>query len=399
MSRLRPESLSMTLLLTALIAIGAMSINMTLPALPAMAEVFGVAGGIVLMTVALFSFGFAVGQLFYGAVSDRFGRRPVLLVGTLLYTATSLACYLAPNIETLIIARLLQGLAAASAQVLARAIVRDIYTPNEAAKVLSLIAAVFTITPAFAPLIGGGLQAWLGWRSIFAVLTGFSTILVLAVFFGLNESLKRLDPEALRPTRLMTNTAALLKNRTFLGYTLVFSAVFAAMFGFHSGSSFVFIKLLGYGPEAYGVLFMTVIGGDLGGTVLSMKITLTIGYQRLVWIGMMICLCASATMLALTLLAPLGVLILIIPQFIFMIGVGLALPNSLAGAMAPFPDKAGSSAALIGFFQQASGGAMVASLGALSTDSAVPMVACVFSGTVIAVLALIVIVPRTPSGA
>jgi len=238
-----------------------------------------------MLAVSTFLWGFGVGQLFFGSLSDRFGRRPVLMGGLGLYTLASAACIAAPDMESLVAARLAQGFAAAATQVLARAIVRDHFTPLRAARVLSLMSAAFAFAAALAPLAGGLVQSWLGWQGVFMVLTliGAGTFLVVWGRFG--ESLAARHAAAMNPARLLANYRSLCASRVFAGYTLTFATAFAGMFAFHSGSSFVLITLLGFSPEIFGLFFAFVIGGYFVGTLVSARATMRWGVYRMVALG------------------------------------------------------------------------------------------------------------------
>jgi DHA1 family bicyclomycin/chloramphenicol resistance-like MFS transporter len=396
-TRFEPESSAIIALLTVLAAFGAISNNMVLPSLPALSGAFQVPAGVAMLAVSIFFLGFGVGQLFYGSLSDRFGRRPVLIGGLGLYTLASAACIGAPDIETLMATRLLQGVAAASCQVLARAIVRDHFTPIRAARVLSLMAAAFAFASALAPLAGGLAQAWVGWRGVFMVLTliGAGTFLVVWLRFG--ESLAERDAAAMNPARLLENYRSLCRSRVFAGYTLAFATAFGGMFAFHSGSSFVLITLLGFGPEVFGLFFSFVIGGYFVGTLVSARLTVRLGIYRLVALGIVVCAGSGGLMLALVLAGPTSAAAILVPQFAFMFGIGLILPNAIAGAFGPFPDKAGAASALLGFTQQTGGGAMVVLLAVLVDGTAVPMAGCIFAGALLSLACFAVILPR-PGG-
>lgn len=391
---LRPDTFAMTLLLTVLVAYGTISNNMVLPSLPALGAVFRVPGGVSMLTISAFFLGFGMGQIFFGSLSDRFGRKPVLLAGLGFYTLATAACIMAPDMETLMTARVLQGLAAASTQVLARAIVRDLFTPARAAKVLSVMSAALAFASALAPLAGGLLLAWFGWQAIFAALAAIGLVTFLVVWRRLAETVPAPDAQAIHPRRLAINYKTIATNRIFLGYSLVLAATFGAMFAFHAGSAFVFIELLGYGPEIFGVFFAIVLGGYFVGTVVSARITMSVGPRRLVAAGIASCVVGGGTMLALVLTGPTNVLVILIPQFVFMFGFGLVFPNAIAGALSPFPEKAGAASALLGFIQQSAGGIMVALSGALADGTAVPMAACIFVGALLSFVFYVMILPR-----
>ena len=378
--RFASESLAMTLLLTTLVAFGALSNNTYLPSFPSMAQSLGVPVAGVLLTLSSFFVGFALGQLIYGSASDRWGRRPILLWGLAAYTAASAICALAPDIETLIAARFVQGLAVASTQVLARAIVRDLFTPNRAARMLSVMAATFTLVPGFAPLLGGFMESAFGWRATFVLLTAIGVAVFIAVWRGLGESLAVPDARALDPARLAYNYKEILRNRVFIGYSFVFGFIFAGMFAFHSASSFVFIDLLGFRPETYGLFFMVVVLGYFGGSVASARLTLRTGYRRLVAVGGIVSMIGGGIMVVLVLAGFRGWWVIVVPHFLFMIGTGLIMPNAIAGALAPFRETAGAASAMFGFLQQATGATMVALIGYFADGSERPMAFGIFAG-------------------
>lgn len=379
-----PDSLALTLLLTLLVAFGALSNNTYLPSFPAMSRELGVPVAGILLTLSAFFVGFAFGQLLYGSVSDRFGRRPVLIGGLVAYTLASAVCAAAPDIATLIGARFVQGVAVASTQVLARAIVRDLFSPEKAARMMSVMAAVFTLVPGVAPLVGGLMEATLGWRAIFVLLTVIGAGVALTVWRGLGESLGTPDPRALDPKRLFHNYREICANRIFMGYCFAFAFNFAGMFAFHSASSFVFIDLLGYRPEIYGLFFSVVVVGYFIGSLASARLTLRVGYRRLVVIGAVIAMAGGGAMLALVLMGFRGWWVIVGPQFVFLIGTGLIMPNSLAGALAPFPEKAGAASALFGFIQQLTGALMIALIGFAADGSERPMAVGIFAGACLA---------------
>ena len=386
-SRFAPDSLALTLLLTVLVAFGALSNNTYLPSFPAMSRELGVPASGILLTLSAFFVGFAFGQLLYGSVSDRFGRRPVLLGGLAAYTLASAVCAAAPDIATLIGARCVQGVAVASTQVLSRAIVRDLFPPDKAARLMSVMAAVFTIVPGFAPLVGGFMETAFGWRSVFMLLAGIGALVALTVWKGFGESLRAPDPFALDPARIFHNYRAIIRSPVFLGYTFAFGFTFAGMFAFHSASSFVFIDLLGYRPETYGMFFTMVVTGYFLGSLASARLTLRFGYRRMVTTGGMVATLGGALMMALVLAGFRGWWVIVGPQFLFLVGTGLIMPNSLAGALAPFPDKAGAASALFGFLQQLTGASMVAIIGLAADGTELPMAAGILAGAMLAWMA------------
>jgi DHA1 family bicyclomycin/chloramphenicol resistance-like MFS transporter len=375
----------MTILLTALVSFGAISNNMYLPSMPAMARDLATSDAGVMLTLSAFLVGFGGGQLIHGPLSDRFGRRPILIAGLVLYAVAAGVSVAAPDIELLLAARFILGLGAAAAQVLPRAVVRDIYDPASAARVLSIMAAVFSIAPAAAPFIGGLLDPVIGWRGIFAVQLAIGLAALCAVLIGFGESLREKDLTAMQPRRMAANYGTLLANRAFLGHALCVAFLFAGMFAFHSGSAFVLIEMMGISTQLYGVLFMIVVGGYVTGTVISARITMRFGMARMIVAGTSIALGGAGLMLTLALVGVGGAAAIIGPMTVFLFGFGIATPNAIAAAIGPFPEKAGSASAMVGFMQQGAGATMAVMLGALANGTQLPMVSCLFGGTLFAV--------------
>jgi DHA1 family bicyclomycin/chloramphenicol resistance-like MFS transporter len=366
-------SLSLAILLTTLVALGPLSTDLYLPALPTLAQAFATDAARVQLTLSVFLAGFAVAQLFYGPLSDRYGRRPVMLFGLALYLVSSLACMLAPGIDTLILARFFQALGACAGPVLGRAIVRDVYGPVQAARVLAYISGAMAIAPMIGPLLGGWLTVWFGWRANFAALTLFSAVQVAATFMLLGESNAHRDPEATRPRRIAGNFGDLLSARLYLGYLLCFSFAYAALFSFISGSSFVLIELHGLSPQWYGASFGFVVTGYIAGTVASGRLTLKLGPPRMVLMGALLGTAAGTLMAVLALAGVHSVWAILLPMVVFMVATGLVMPNAIGGALAPYPKMAGAASALMGFVQMSLSALVGIAVGHAYAGTAIPM--------------------------
>ena len=370
----RPSRLGrVAILLTAVVGLGALSIDMFLPSLPALARAYETGPATAQLTVTLFLAGLAPAQLAWGPLSDRFGRRRTLLTGLGLYAAAGLACALAPGIRTLVAARVLQAFGAGSGQVISRAIVRDVYALDQAARVLALMGTAQALNPILAPIIGGFLHALFGWRSVFFVLAGFGAVFVLAGAAMIPETNVRPDVTALRPVRFVGNLGTVLRDPTYLAYVLVVTFMFCGQFAFISGSSFVLIQGLGVAPAVYGFCFAAVAVGIMSGSFMTSRLTGRVPGDRLILIGTGLGAAAGFSMATLAWSGVTGVAAVIAPMFFFSLGLGLANPNAVAGAVGPYPHMAGLAAAGLGVIQMTGSAAYGITVGHLADGTAAPM--------------------------
>jgi DHA1 family bicyclomycin/chloramphenicol resistance-like MFS transporter len=379
-----PESLAVSVLLTGLVAFGPMSTDMYLASLPALTQALHTDVAAAQATLSAFLVGFALSHLAYGPLSDRFGRRPVLLAGVALYVGASVACALAQTIDGLIAARFVQALGAGSGPVLARAVVRDVHGRERAATVLAYMGTAMGIAPIVAPILGGYLTAAFGWRANFVALTGFGAALLAAVWTGLEETNRRRDAHAIRPGRIAANYLGLLRRVDYLSYVGVATCIYGGLFAFISGSSFVLIDWLGVSAEHFGYAFATVVLGYVTGTFLAGRFSRRLGSDRMIRIGTAVCALAGAALVALALLGAAAVWAIVGPMFVYMVGTGVVLPNAAAGAVGPFPEKAGAASALLGFLQMTVSSGVGLAVGFLHDGTPMPMVwailACAAAG-------------------
>jgi len=393
---LRPESFLFAAIMTALVAFGPLSTDMYLPSLPAMKTDFGATVSQVQLTLSVFLGGFAVSQLFYGPLSDRFGRRPVLLFGIVVYGLASVACFLSTTIEALIIARFFQAFGACSGPVLGRAVVRDVYGQERAAQVLAYMGSAMALAPAVAPMFGGYLQVWYGWQANFVVISIFAFVLVGLVAFLIQETNDHQNPDALKPGRLIANYLELLRHREFIGYVLLNSFVFSGLFAFISGSSFVFIDIFGLEPNIYGICFGLVVCGYISGTLLAGRFSRKLGGPRMLRYGSILALCAGLLLAGVAYGGGNSAASVVLPMMVFMVGVGLVMPNSMAGAIGPFPKMAGAASALMGFLQMTIAASVGGGVGLLHDGTHLPMVTAIaLMGALTFASYLIFVRPRT----
>ncbi len=382
---MRP-TFAFAVLLTSLVAIGPLSVDVYLPALPTIADVFSTDIANVQLTLSVYMVGFGFGQLVIGPLSDCYGRRPVLVVSMVAYVLTSAMCALAPSIEGLIGARFFQALAACASPVLGRAIVRDLYGPRDAARMLSYIGGAMALAPLLGPLLGGWMTVAFGWRSNFIFLVLFAAVQSIFVWRMLMETNLHRDPEAIRPTRIAANYRSLLGDPLYRGAVLTNAFAYSALFAFISGAPFVYIGLFGMSPQGMGLAFGGNVLGYLAGTMISGRLSHRIGAYRLLRYSVMFGCATGSVFLLLSLSGVHHPLAVMVPMLFVTCAVGLSFPNATAIGLAAYPRMTGSAAALMGFVQMGFSALAGIAVGHGLQSSATPM-AAVIAGVMWASLA------------
>lgn len=344
-------SLPWLILLGGLIAIGPMSIDMYLPAFPAIEKGLGAAAGSVQFTLATFFIGMALGQLVYGPVSDRFGRRRPLMVGLALFTLASVGCALSDSVSALAAWRFLQALGGCAGMVIVRAVVRDRCNARDAARAFSRLILVMGLAPMLAPLVGGWVVTALGWRGVFAVLTLYGLVCLAAVAFALPETHDTRHQPPLRLARVAGDYLSLFASRAFLGYTLVGGLAFAGMFAYIAGSPFVLIELYGIPTQHFGWVFgLNALGFVLASQVnarLLKRMALTRLLRHGVWVPALVGVCLVLVALD----GHLAPYVVMLGFFLYISSLGFIGPNSSAAALATHGQLAGTASALMGAIQ------------------------------------------------
>lgn len=343
-------------LLVALMVTSQVAITIFLPSLPSMAEDFGTSQTLVQMTVSAYLGAFAIAQLVVGPVSDAIGRRKPMLAGLILFTLASIACAAATSIEFLIAARVLQAFGGCVCIVVARAIVRDTSDGATATRAMAYLGMSLALAPMVAPLIGGQLETTFGWHASFLFTAALGASTLLATLVTLAETL---PVEARRLTNVGALAATywrLLRMRKFMGYSLSTAAMGATFQAYLAGAPVALIVVMDVSPEDLGYF---IISGPLGyivGNFISSRLARTTDRDTMIWMGGMVAVLGTGTMVVLALIGLDTPFSLIIPFFICSVGSGFLVPNSLAGGLTSVePAAAGSAAALGGFLQMGAG--------------------------------------------
>lgn len=376
------------LVFAALTALGPLATDMYLPAMPAIASSFGATAGETQLTLSAYMFGFSITQIGCGPLADRFGRKPVVIIGLALFAIASVICAVAPNIGTLLAGRFLQAVGGATGPVLGRAMVRDIYDPASAARVLAYMASAMALAPALAPSFGGVMLSLANWESIFLLLALYAAVLLALISRKLPEPLDARMRQPINGRAIISNFSKVLRDRNFLGYSLINAAAFSGLFAFLSGSSFVLIDFLEVSPTIYAAYFPLLAGGFLAGTLLTARFS-HVAPSGLIQTGVGMCTVSGSVMAALAWAGIYTVPAVIVPHILFMLGVGLLMPQTMAFAISPFPECAGSASSLFGFIQMTSAALIGAAVGQLHDGTTRTMATAIALTGVIALISYV----------
>lgn len=360
-------------LLVALSAFGPMSMSIYTPAMTTIGRALMASDEEVKLTLTTFLIGFSAGQILYGPLSDRFGRKPVLLVGAAVYTLMGLACAFAPSVNELIVLRIFHGLGVCSGAVISRAIVRDTFGHQGSAQVMSWVSLGINIAPAIAPIIGGHLTAWFGWQSVFFVLAGFGAIVFLVVLLWLHETNPYLGKGA-GVWGTIKQAGPMLAHRQFLGYALAIGFTFAGMFAYVAGSPFVLMNQLHLTPGEYGYWILTSVAGFTLGSFIATRTVTRLRLPLCIAIGLATAAGGGLLTLGLSLAGYFSVVTIVGPYFFVAIGSGMTMAPAMAGSVNQFPRQAGTASSLMGTLQMGGAALSTAIVTALTDGTQMPMI-------------------------
>lgn len=388
------QTLGLILLMAFLAAIGPLSTDTYIPSLSTIAHEFGVSNGQVQWSVSSFFLGIAIGQLFMGPFSDRFGRRPVLLFGFGVYVIATIVCAMAPNITTLITARAVQGLAAAATPAAGRAMVRDLWQGDQAARAMSYITMAIVIAPALAPTIGAVILEVANWRDIFWFLLIFAGICLPLVLWRLPETH---GPEKRQNIQLMQFFRAykvVLKDKRAWAYLLTGGLSYAAMFAYITGASIVYTDIYGVSSRMFGLLFALNIFGLFLGTWMNSIFVTVYGYHKMTAAGVIMAIMGSTMLFGVVYLNIWGIVGIIVALFITLTPTSMLGANCTTGLMDLYPDNAGGAVALFGVVQFGLGAFASMVAGAIFQGSALSMAVPVFVASIGSFLAMMWLVSQ-----
>lgn len=386
----RKQQFIIILILGALSTISPFSIDMYLPGFPGIAQDLGTTIAQVQLSLTSYLIGISVGQLLYGPLLDRFGRKMPLYAGLFLYILASVGCAFTTSIDSLIAMRFIQAIGGCAGMVAAQALVRDLFPVTKTAQAFSLLTLVIAVSPMIAPTVGGYVTAAFGWHAVFIILAVITACILLAVYFALPEGNKPDTSISLRPKAVLTNFHTVVKQPQFLVYTLVGGIATAAPFAYIAGSADVFMNIYHVSEQEYGWIFAFLAFAMIGSTQLNHVLLTKFKSQQIIHVTLLYQTAIGLILVAGTWYGWYGKYSLILLMFIFLTGQGLTNPNASALSLAPFTKHAGSASALMGSFRMGMGGLTSAAVSIFHNHTALPMVGvmalCALTGLVILVI-------------
>jgi DHA1 family bicyclomycin/chloramphenicol resistance-like MFS transporter len=380
----------LVLILGTLTALGPFSIDMYLPAFQDIAKALNTTTSTVDLSLSSYFIGLAVGQMIYGPLMDRFGRKRPLYVGLSLYIIASIGCFLSASVQMLIVMRLFQAIGSCAASVAAVAMVRDLFPVEDNAKVFALLFLVLGASPLLAPTAGSYLADSLGWQSVFIVLLSIAVLILVAVIFTLPESYKPDPSYSLKPGPIVSSFLFVIRNPQFYTYAIAGSIGFSGLFAYVAGSPLVFMDVFDLSKKEYGWVFAGISVGFIGSNQLNTLLIKRFKSEQVINAALIVQVVMSAVFVIGASNGWFNLAGTITMIFLILSCVGLTNPNTAALSMAPFPKNAGVASALLGTMQLGLGAAASACVGFFSSRSATPLAAIMAGSSVIALMILLI---------
>lgn len=364
-------------ILGALSALGPLSIDMYLPSFKYIASYLNTDIANVTLSLTSYFIGISIGQLIYGPITDKYGRKKPLIVGLSIFTITAIACVFSPSVNWLIGLRFVLALGGCAGMVVARAVVRDAFHKDDIVKIFSMLMLIIGIAPILAPSLGGWILTVSNWKAIFYFLGGFSLLLIVLVYFFLPETGTIDKTKSLKVKQVFSDYKYVLQNRYFLYYTLASSVAMGGMFSYISGSPFVFMEYFKVSESNYAMIFGLNASGFIIGSQLNRFLVTRFSSLRIVTTASAILFLLAISIISLLILNAITVTVLVTFLFLFLFSTGLLVPNSSAMALTPFTKRTGSASALMGFIQMLFGAIISGAVSSLHDGTMFPMVICV----------------------
>ena len=392
MSSSNPPQLPPVAVLAAVTATAPVAMHLYVPSMPGLVSAFATTPAMVQLTLTLYMMALAVATLGCGPISDRFGRRPVILAALVIYASAGLVCAVAQSIEVLIVGRIVQALGGAAGLTLGRAMVRDCYDADGAAGMIALLSMIMAVIPALSPAIGGLLDVWLGWRAGFIAVSVFGIIVLVCAYSWLGETHRYAGPQHASTGRYSV-FAELARSRTFLGFGLHCVCTLSAWYAIIAGAPYIMVVVMKRAPSEYGAWFVLVALGWVAGNLITARLARRVGIMRMVPWGSAVTIAAVLLLAYFVATDSLSPASLFLPLALIGVGHGLSQPSAMSGAIGVNPHAAGRASGLLGFMQMTCGALAAQLLGVFQDHSAWPLVVMVLLFSIVS-LASFYLVPR-----
>ena len=378
------------LILGSLTALGPFSIDMYLPGFPAIAKDLHTTAAKVSLSLSGFFIGISAGQLLYGPLLDRFGRKKPLFIGLVVYVIASAGCAYATSIDALIFLRVIQAIGSCASAVASVAMVRDLFPVKDNAKVFSLLLLVVGVSPMIAPTVGGYVTTAFGWQAVFLILTGMGVAILLATVLWLPDSYKPDKSLSLKPRPILLNFWNVLREPQFYTYSFTGSIAFAGLFAYVAGSPLVFMEVFHTDEKVYGWIFAFLSVGFIGSSQLNTLFLRKYKSEQIVNLALIGLVIIGLTFLGVALSGLLTLTVTLFFLFCFLCCIGFTYPNAAALSLAPFTKNAGSASAVMGAVQMGMGTLISVLISMFEVPSAIPMVAAMAGSASLALLVLFI---------
>ena len=365
------------LILSGLAILSPLALDTFLPGVDDAAISFKTSISNIMVSFGVLSVGVALGQIIYGPLSDRFGRKPVIVVGLICFVIASLLTAFISNIELFYSLRFIQGLAVAATMIVMRSIVRDLFSVTEGAKLFANLFVILAIMPIIGPIVGGHLTTWFGWQSIFYLMAGISIIVLFNIIVFFEDSLPKKDLRALEIDNLIVSFKQILTEKNFLAFLLIGIGAYAGLYAVITGVAPVMTGLLEQNSDVFGYQFAAIMTGHFVSAVIAGRLVHVLGIKKLLFLGTSTCLIGGLILLIASLLNTINIYTILLPSTVFLIGFALTIPGMTAGALSNFQHMAGRATSLLGFIQHGIGALVSITLGFIA-DGSTPMPMAIF---------------------
>jgi len=390
MAPTEPSLTRILIVLGGLALLSPLALDAFLPAVNDAAVDLNTTIGQIMMSWGILSIGSGIGQIIHGPLSDRFGRKPIIIGSLITYFLTSILSILVESLGPFYVLRFVQGFAMAATMILMRAVVRDLYSVRKGAKIFANLFVILAAVPVIAPIISGHLTTWFGWESIFIMMASISGIVLLIIVFFLEESLLRKDVQALNLNKLKSNFIEIISERNFITFLLIGVGAYIGLFAILTGIAPVMVGMLNQTAENFGYQFGAIMTGHLIAATFTGKLIEKFGIRKLLLIGISISLVGGISLFGIVISNQITVISILLPSTVYLVGFALTIPGMTAGALSNFQHMAGRATSLLGFIQQGTGAIVAVTLSFVADGSnAMPVALVLVVGCLFAFIAFV----------